>query len=96
MTSPNLGQNAESASCESRPAALPAWLRQQLRCPVTGEELADGIDSDGAPVLLSPSAGLSYPVRDGVPVLLPHEAKGLSYCRPAKLLRAVNKRALTR
>ena len=50
------------------------WLRQALRCPVSGEELLDAVGPDGRPVLLSRGAGLAYPVRDGVPVLLAHEA----------------------
>lgn len=54
--------------------APPAWLRSLLRCPVTGEELVDGHSPAGAPVLVSPRAGLAYPVCDGVPVLLRHEA----------------------
>ncbi|MCL3778657.1 MULTISPECIES: hypothetical protein [unclassified Actinomyces] len=55
-------------------SGLAPVLRALLRCPVTGEELFDAVGPDGAPVLLSPGAGLAYPVRDGVPVLLAHEA----------------------
>ena len=58
------------------PALAPAF-RALLRCPVTGEELVDAVDPDGVPVLLSLGAGLGYPVREGVPVLLAHEARPL-------------------
>lgn len=47
-----------------------------LRCPVTGEELQEAT-IDGAAVLVSPGAALAYPVRDGVPILLAHEAAPL-------------------
>ena len=53
------------------------WLRAVLRCPLTGAELLDSRDAAGDPVLVSTAAGLTYPVRDGVPVLLPHEATSL-------------------
>ncbi|WP_027286888.1 Trm112 family protein [Ruania albidiflava] len=53
------------------------WLRQILRCPVTGEKLVAGTAPDGSPELHSTGTGqvLAYPVRDGVPVLLEHEAR---------------------
>lgn len=56
------------------PTVIEPWARSLLRCPVTGGELVDGSGPDGAPRLESPSAGLAYPVRDGVPVLLAREA----------------------
>ena len=52
---------------EQVPALSPA-LRSILRCPLSG------IDDTGHPVLISPAVGLAYPVRDGVPILLVHEA----------------------
>ena len=58
---------------ETAPAGIEFWLRRALRCPVTGGELVDGIGPDGAQRL----AGLAYPVREGVPVLLAHEATRL-------------------
>lgn len=63
---------------ESTPQ-IEGWLRDILRCPVTGAELVDGIGPDGGPELVStdPSAPLAYPVRDGVPVLLAHEGRPL-------------------
>ena len=62
---------------ETAPAGIEFWLRRALRCPVTGGELVDGIGPDGAQRLESPSAGLAYPVREVVPVLLAHEATRL-------------------
>ena len=63
-----------------QPAVLPSGLRSALRCPLSGEELVDGIDDTGHPTLVSQSAGLAYPVRDGVPILLVHEARRV--CAP--------------
>ena len=53
------------------------WLRQMLRCPVTGRPLVDGTDPDGNPELVATGTEqvLAYPVRGGVPVLLEHEAR---------------------
>ncbi|MCC2335658.1 Trm112 family protein [Cellulomonas wangsupingiae] len=64
-----------------RPATdLEPWARALLRCPVTGAELVDSVDGDGAPVLVStdPDRPLAYPVLDGIPVLLVDEARPAS------------------
>lgn len=45
-----------------------------LVCPVTGDELV--YDSQ-AHELVSKAAGLAYPIRDGIPVMLPEEARTL-------------------
>ena len=57
------------------------WLREILRCPVTGSELVDGVDEQGNPRLESsaesPEHGgrLAYPITDGIPVLLADDAR---------------------
>ncbi|MGO1509114.1 MAG: Trm112 family protein [Actinomycetales bacterium] len=56
---------------------LEPWVRALLRCPVSGDELTDDTAPDGTPELRSVAAGLAYPVRDGVPVLLRDEARDL-------------------
>ncbi len=53
---------------ELRP--LDAQLLQMLRCPVTLSKLT--VDGDW---LVSEVGGLRYPVRQGIPVMLPEEAE---------------------
>jgi uncharacterized protein len=50
------------------------WLLERLCCPVTRGPLR--YDED-AQELVSEAAGLAYPVRDGVPVMLVEEARPL-------------------
>lgn len=59
------------------------WLREILRCPVTGAPLRDGVGPGGEPELHStdPACPLAYPIRDGVPILLADQARPL---RPAR------------
>lgn len=58
-------------------ATIEPWVREILRCPVTGAELVEGTGPDGTPELVStdPDQPLAYPVRDGIPVLLADEAR---------------------
>ena len=70
---------AFSMVADPGPSDIQPWVRQILRCPATGGSLDDGVGPDGAPCLESPSGALSYPVRDGVPVLLIHEATALEH-----------------
>lgn len=60
-------------------ASIEPWVREILRCPVTGAELVDGVSPTGAPELHSTAVDqpLAYPVRDGIPVLLADEARRL-------------------
>jgi uncharacterized protein YbaR (Trm112 family) len=50
-------------------------LLEVLVCPVTkGALVYDSVKQE----LISPKAGLAYPIRNGVPVMLPDEARTLS------------------
>ena len=55
------------------------WIREALRCPVTGATLVEGTGPDGSLELHSTAAqgALAYPIRDGIPVLLEGEARAL-------------------
>ena len=53
-------------------AALDPWLRERLVCPLTRTPLRY---DEGAQELVSEAAGLAYPIRDGVPVMLVEEAR---------------------
>jgi uncharacterized protein YbaR (Trm112 family) len=59
--------------------AIDLWVREALRCPVTGATLVDATGPDGGPELhsLDPVRPLAYPVRGGIPVLLEAEAREL-------------------
>lgn len=50
------------------------WLLGKLICPVTRQPLRH---DEAAGELVSDAAGLAYPIRDGVPVMLPDEARML-------------------
>ncbi len=57
-----------------RPVPVDPRLLEILVCPVTKAELI--YDRD-AGELISRKAGLAYPVRDGIPIMLPDEARNL-------------------
>lgn len=50
-------------------------LLEVLVCPVTRASLRY---DEGAQELVSEAAGLAYPIRDGVPVMLPEDARSLA------------------
>lgn len=61
------------SGADTPPPFDPEWLAI-LVCPVTRGPLR--YDAAGSE-LVSDAAGLAYPVRDGVPILLPEEARRL-------------------
>lgn len=66
-----------------KPAADPKLL-EALVCPLTQTTLVfDKKNSE----LVSVKAGLAYPVNDGVPVMVPSQARPLSKSELAKLKR---------
>ena len=50
------------------------WLLAKLCCPLTRTPLRYDVEGQE---LISDAAGLAYPVRDGVPILLVDEARRL-------------------
>jgi uncharacterized protein YbaR (Trm112 family) len=52
--------------------SLDPWLLERLCCPVTRTPLRY---DEAAGELVSEAAGLAYPIRDGVPVMLVEEAR---------------------
>ena len=55
-------------------ARLDSFLLEILVCPLTKTPLR--YDAE-AGELISEAAGLAYPVRDGIPIMLPEEARAL-------------------
>ncbi len=56
----------------SVPKGIDPWLLSILVCPVTRAPLRY---DEAAQELISEGAGLAYPIRDGVPVMLVEEAR---------------------
>lgn len=50
------------------------WLLSKLVCPLTRQPLRH---DEEAQELISDAAGLAYPIRDGIPVMLIEEARTL-------------------
>jgi uncharacterized protein YbaR (Trm112 family) len=59
-----------------------AKLLEILVCPLTKGPL---VYDRAAQELLSAQAGLAYPIRDGIPIMLADEARGLSDEEKARL-----------
>ena len=68
------GQEDQLAAQTNHANALDPLMLELLVCPLTKSPL--DYDQD-AQELISEHANLAYPVRDGVPVLLPSEARVL-------------------
>lgn len=62
------------AAKSGTPSTLDPKLLELLVCPVTKGPLTY---DRAAAELISESAGLAYPIRDGIPVMLPEEARSL-------------------
>jgi uncharacterized protein YbaR (Trm112 family) len=58
-----------------KPASVDPRLLEILVCPVTKKPL---IYDREAGELISRAAGLAYPIRDGIPIMLPDEARKLT------------------
>lgn len=56
------------------PASVDPRLLEVLVCPVTRGRLTYDRDANE---LISPGAKLAYPIREGVPIMLPEEARQL-------------------
>ena len=57
------------------PAQVDRKLLEILVCPVTkGPLVYDRVNQE----LISRAAGLAYPIRDGIPIMLPDEARKLA------------------
>ena len=72
MNEPNKSDATPSASSQA-PAIDPRIL-EILVCPLTKGQLEY---DPAAQELISRSAGLAYPIRDGIPIMLPDEARRL-------------------
>mgnify|MGYP001323913022 CR=1 FL=1 len=57
-----------------KPGSVDPKLLEILVCPLTKGPLEY---DPGAQELISRSAGLAYPIRDGIPIMLPDEARTL-------------------
>ncbi|MDP9195748.1 MAG: Trm112 family protein [Pseudomonadota bacterium] len=56
------------------PAGVDPALLEMLVCPLTRQPLQYDAQRQE---LVSPAAGLAFPIRDGIPVMLPDEARVL-------------------
>ena len=64
-----------NASSDSADGGVDPQLLAILVCPVTKAPLEyDRVANE----LISRKAGLAYPIRDGIPIMLPEEARPLS------------------
>ncbi|WP_420960631.1 Trm112 family protein [Brucella sp. IR073] len=57
---------------ETKSSAIDPKLLELLVCPLTKSRLVYDAEHEE---LISEKAGLAYPVRDGIPIMLPSEAR---------------------
>ena len=78
MTSPATPEPAQDSTTsvpQTRPGTVDPRLLEVLVCPVTKATL----EYDAAAhELISRGARLAYPIRDGIPIMLPEEARKLA------------------
>jgi hypothetical protein len=67
------GEEPEEAAVE--PTRIDPRLLEILVCPLTKSRLEYDVS---AQELISRGAGLAYPIRDGIPIMLPDEARPLA------------------
>ena len=60
-------------------STLDPWLLERLVCPITRTPLRY---DEAAGELISDAAGLAYPIRDGVPVMLVEKARRIDATAP--------------
>jgi len=70
MNTPTSPTSDSGSSSTSSPSAVRADVLEILRCPITRSPLRQEGDW-----LIAEVGGLRYPVRDGIPVMLPEEAQ---------------------
>lgn len=72
----------EETSKERRPhSGVDPRLLEILICPQTRQPLRYNAETDE---LVSPKAKLAYPIRGGIPIMLPEEARDLEVEGPAE------------
>ena len=69
------GNTNQTTSGTHDAAAVSARLLERLICPVSRGPLTYDQDNN---TLISPRAGLVYPIRDGIPIMLEDEAETLT------------------
>jgi uncharacterized protein YbaR (Trm112 family) len=68
-------QSAAPQPATPLPASVDPRLLEVLVCPLTKAPLEY---DRAANELISRKAGLAYPIRDGIPIMLPEEARSLT------------------
>ncbi|MEZ5666906.1 MAG: Trm112 family protein [Alphaproteobacteria bacterium] len=63
------------SDASSAPSGLDPKLLEILVCPLTKQPL---VYDRARNELVSKAAGLAYPIRDGIPIMLPDEARPLT------------------